>query len=99
MRKKADAADAKAVNLRAMSLRNKGDAERKAQAKRDGLTVKVGDYAAFWGSQRRVVKVNKKTVRLEGYPEAVDKYFLTDIVTEQEYEYVRAARERAEHED
>lgn len=49
MRAKADAADAKAANLRVMSLRNKGDAERKTQAKRDATSVQVGGLRRILG--------------------------------------------------
>lgn len=92
MRAKADAADAKAANLRVMSRRNKGDAERKTQAKRDATSVQVGDYAAFWGPRRRVEKVNRKTVRLAGYSEAVDKLYLSDIITAEEHAAAHADR-------
>ena len=73
LRAKAEYQAAKAENLRIMASRNKGDAEAARQAKREATVVAVGDIVDSLYGRRVVVKVNAKTVRLEGVSAAVDK--------------------------
>jgi len=73
--KKAASYSDRAKNLRAMASRNAGDAERAREDLR-ARPIAVGDLTdSIWGL-RRVTKVNKKTVRLEGASCPVDRAHL-----------------------
>lgn len=63
---RASAHRAKATELRRMASRTAGDAERAREAKRDTLAVKPGDLVDSLYGRRIVLRVNTKTVRLEG---------------------------------
>lgn len=73
MMRAAERIEAKVANLRAMASRNKGDAEAARQAKREATVIAVGDIVDSIYGRRAVVKVNAKTVRLEGVSAAIDK--------------------------
>lgn len=77
LRQKAAAHREAAANLRGMAGRNKGDAESARQSSRERITkaVRVGDFVDCVYGIRRVLKVNEKTLRLEGAlePIVIDK--------------------------
>lgn len=65
----------RADNLAAMASRNAGDAAKRDQAKRDALQIEVGDTVTSFllRAPSIVTKVNAKTIRVRGWPEAIDK--------------------------
>lgn len=77
LREKAAAYRSKATSLRSMSSRNAGDAERAREVVREAITEAVheGSYVDCVYGVRRVLKVNAKTLRLQGAlgPLTIDK--------------------------
>jgi len=69
----------KAKNLRAMASRNKGDAEREREAARQALNLSPGDMVSTLFGVRRVVKVNAKSIRVEGVSSAIEKHLVRRI--------------------
>lgn len=69
----------KAKNLRAMASRNKGDAEREREAVRQALDLSPGDMVSTLFGVRRVVKVNTKSIRVEGVSSAIEKHLVRRI--------------------
>lgn len=67
----------KSANLKAMAARNAGDAEKERQVARDKISslVAVGDFVSSIYGVRKVLKVNAKSLRIEGMgaPITVDK--------------------------
>lgn len=72
LRETASAHRAKAAQLRRMAGRNAGDAEAARAATRAALSAQVGDAVSSIYGIRRVLKVNAKTLRIEG-PVTLDK--------------------------
>lgn len=64
--KQAKALSDKARNLRSMSQRTAGDAEKAREAIRTACDVAVGDMVSSLYGVRRVIKVNRNTVLTEG---------------------------------
>lgn len=89
MREKAKVYRDKAANLRQMSERNEGDAARKRQERLAGHPeIEVGSLVKVWGGWHRVVKVNAKSVRIEGFSDPVAKDMVRGVVSAED---VRAA--------
>lgn len=73
----------KAKNLRAMASRNAGDAERERSAQRSKLdrTLAVGDEVQTLFGVRREVKINAKSIRVEGVSCAIAKHLCKKVAS------------------
>lgn len=72
----------RAASLRAMASRNAGDAERQREAVRDALdaVLAVGDEVSTLFGIRRVIKINAKTIRVEGVSCAIEKHLVRRVL-------------------
>lgn len=81
LNEKANGYRSRAANLRAMATRNAGDAERQREVVRAELdsVLSVGDKVSTLFGIRRVIKINAKTIRVEGVSCAIEKHLIRRI--------------------